>query len=46
MIGYVKCVIKFVNCNFDPIDKCEIVYGVGIFSGLGCIIGYINIEDK
>ena len=46
LIGEVKCVIKMINCNWDPIDKSEIIYTVGTFTGLGSIIGWIDIEDK
>ena len=46
LIGEVKCVIKMINCNWDPIGKSEILYTVGTFTGLGSIIGWIDIEDK
>jgi len=46
LIGEIKCVIKMINCNFQPIGKAEIFYTVGTFTGAGCIIGYFNIEDK
>jgi len=46
IVGYVKCVINFVSCNFEPIGKAELVYGVGTFTGLGVIIGYMDIKDK
>ena len=45
-IGEVKCIIKMINCNWDPIGKSEILYTVGTFTGLGSIIGWIDIEDK
>ena len=35
-----------INCNWDPIGKSEILYTVGTFTGLGSIIGWIDIEDK
>ena len=46
LIGEVKCIIKMIDCNWDPIGKSEILYTVGTFTGLGSIIGWINIEDK
>lgn len=46
LIGEVKCIIKMVNCNWDPIGKAEIIYTAGTFTGLGAVIGYLNIEDK
>tara|TARA_R110000782_G_scaffold260492_1_gene351758 strand:+ start:284 stop:466 length:183 start_codon:yes stop_codon:yes gene_type:complete len=45
IIGQVKCVIKMINCDWDPIGKSEIIYTAATFTGLGSIIGYINIED-
>jgi hypothetical protein len=46
IIGEVKCIIKMIDCNWEPIGKSEIIYTVGTFTGLGCIIGYIDIKDK
>ena len=46
LIGEVKCIIKMINCNWEPIGKAEVIYTIGTFTGLGSIIGYINIEDK
>lgn len=46
LVGEVKCVFKMIDCNFEPIGKAEIVYTVGTFTGAGCIIGYMDIEDK
>lgn len=45
-IGEVKCIIKMIDCNWDPIGKSEIIYTVGTFTGLGSIIGWIDIEDE
>lgn len=46
IVGEVKCIIKMVKCNWEPIGKAEILYAAGTFTGLGAIIGYIDIEDK
>lgn len=46
LVGEIKCVVKMVKCNFEPIGKAEIFYTVGTFTGLGCIIGYIDIKDN
>lgn len=46
LVGEVKCVVKAINCNWDPIGKAEAIYTIGVFSGLGAIIGYMDIEDK
>ncbi len=45
-IGYVKCVIKLVNCDFDGSKssyKAEIVYSIGCLTGLGGIVGWLNV---
>lgn len=42
LIGYVMCVVKFVRCDFEPNYKAEIVYGVGTFTGLGMVVGWID----
>jgi hypothetical protein len=46
LTGEVKCIIKALKCNWNPIGKAEIFYTVGAFTGAGCIIGYLDIEDK
>lgn len=44
--GEVKCIIKMVNCNWDPIGKAEIIYTIGVVTGTGVVIGYLDIKDK
>lgn len=46
IIGELRCVYKMLTCNWEPIGKAEIVYTVGVFTGLGTVIGYLNIHDK
>jgi len=46
LIGEVKCIIKAVNCNWAPIGKAEVVYTGAALTGLGCIIGWIEIKDN
>ena len=46
LIGEVKCVIKMINCNFDPIGKAEIFYSIGTFTGAGAVIGWFDIKDN
>lgn len=45
-IGEVRCIYKAATCNWDPIGKAEIFYTAGVVTGMGCIIGWFNIEDK
>jgi hypothetical protein len=45
-IGEIRCIVKMIQCNWESIGKAEVIYTVGTFTGTGCIIGWINIEDK
>ncbi len=33
LIGEVKCIVKAVSCNWEPIGKAEIVYTVAACTG-------------
>lgn len=44
--GEVKCIVKAVNCNWDPIGKAEIIYTVSALTGVGIVVGWINIKDE
>jgi hypothetical protein len=46
LVGEIKCIIKMIDCNWEPIGKAEIIYTGATFTGLGCIVGYIDIQDK
>lgn len=46
LIGEVKCIIKAIQCNWEPVDKAEIIYTGASLTGLGAIVGYIDIQDK
>ena len=46
VVGEIKCIIKAINCNWEPIGKAEIIYTGASLTGLGCFVGYINIKDK
>ena len=43
LVGEIKCLIKFVKCDFEPSYKAEIIYGVGTITGLGVVIGYLDL---
>jgi len=45
LIGEIKCIIKAINCNWEPVGKAEILYTAGAMTGTGCVIGWIDIED-
>lgn len=44
-IGYFRCIYNFIDSDFEPSYKREIVYGIGIVTPLGTIIGWLDIED-
>lgn len=46
LTGEIKCIIKAVNCNWEPIGKAEIIYTGSALTGLGVIVGYMDIQDK
>jgi len=46
LVGEIKCIIKAIDCNWEPIGKAEVVYTGAALTGFGSIVGYLNIEDK
>lgn len=46
IVGEIRCIYKMCTCNWEPVGKAEIIYTAGTFTGLGSVIGWINIEDK
>ena len=46
IIGEISCIVRAISCNWNPIGKAEIIYTGASVLGLGCVIGYISIEDK
>ena len=46
LVGEIKCIVKAVNCNWEPVGKAEIIYTASVVTGLGCVVGYIDIQDK
>ena len=46
IVGEIKCVVKIFQCNWSPVGKAEILYTGAALTGLGSIVGWINIEDE
>jgi len=46
VIGEIRCIYKALTCNWEPIGKAEIIYTGSALTGIGCIVGYFNINDK
>ena len=45
LVGDVMCVVKAVRCDWNPVGKAEILYTGAALTGLGAVVGWINIED-
>jgi len=45
LVGEIKCVVKAVKCDWNPVGKAEVIYTGASLTGLGAIVGWINIED-
>lgn len=46
IIGEIRCIVKAINCNWEPIGKAEVIYTAAACTGLGTIIGWFNIKDN
>ena len=46
VVGEIKCIGKALKCNWEPIGKAEIIYTGAACTGLGSVVGYIDIKDK
>ncbi len=45
--GYINNIVKLTKCDFDRPVKAEVLRITGIvIAPIGCVLGYINIEDK
>lgn len=44
IIGWIMCLVAFCNCDFTGAtsSKAEVIYGIGVFTGLGSILGWFN----
>lgn len=46
LVGEVLCIYKAVKCNWEPVGKAEVIYTASALTGVGVVVGYIDIEDK
>jgi hypothetical protein len=46
LMGEARCIYKAVTCNWSPIGKAEILYTASVCTGLGFVVGWINIKDE
>ena len=42
--GWIMCLVAFCNCDFTNATsfKAEVIYGIGVFTDLGSILGWFN----
>jgi len=41
-VGWVKSIVKFCQCDFEPNYKAEIIYGVSAVTGIGAVTGWME----
>jgi len=46
IIGQILCVVKFINSDFKPSYKRELIYGLTFVTGIGGVVGWFNIPDS
>lgn len=46
IIGEVRCIYQFFTSDFEASYKREMIYGFSAITGIGAIVGYINIADE
>lgn len=46
IFGEIRCIYQFITSDFKPSYEREIIYGVAAITGLGAVVGYINISDE
>jgi hypothetical protein len=46
IVGEIRCIYQLLTSDFKPSYKREIIYGVCTITGIGAVVGYINIPDE
>ena len=46
VIGEILCIVGFVTSDFKPSYKREIIYGLGMVTGTGGIIGWLDLKEE
>ena len=44
-VGWVKNLIKLVNCDFAAPYKCEVVRALGLMPPIGAITGWLDVSN-
>lgn len=45
IIGEIRCFYQFFTSDFESSYKREMIYGLSAITGIGAVVGYINIPD-
>jgi len=46
IIGEVRCIYRFFTSDFEPSYKRECIYGFSAITGIGAVVGWMDIEDQ
>jgi len=45
LVGEIKCIAKAIKCDWEAPYRAEIIYTASALTGLGAVVGYLNIDD-
>lgn len=46
VVGWVKNIIKLIDCDFVAPYNCEVVHLIGLIPPVGAITGWVDIEEE
>jgi hypothetical protein len=46
IIGEVQCIIKAIDSDWKSPYKREVVYTISVLTGVGALVGWLNIKDN
>jgi hypothetical protein len=46
LMGQCQCIYRFINSNFEPNYKREMIYGFSALTGVGVVVGWIEYPDE
>ena len=46
LAGEIQCVVKFATSDFKPSYKREAIYLISAVTGIGGVVGWLNIKDS
>lgn len=45
LIGEIKCVVKFIDSDFEASYRREMIYGFASITGAGVVVGWLDYPD-